>query len=258
VAWAVAVALGVALVGALVLRAPPEAPAPPPAPPVAAAVGGELPPDWVTRPLTVDAAAGVVWIVGKAGPSRTKEQLLGAATDDAVTKLVDFIERSARPDAAKVGDHDDELFRERLRKRFDETWGIYAAPVRSDVHVTERPDGFVGAFRFRVSSSAVDKAVAELTETVAPADLTVGRLRMTETVALQPREALVVVGVKGVGASLGAEPGDFIVSVANEPVRTLADFDAIVQREYSLGSLVVVVNRKGVQTSLVWRKPIQR
>jgi hypothetical protein len=269
VLWALVGALGVALVGALALRPddPPPTPTPTPPPPTAtmataataatattATTANDLPPDWVARPVTVDAGAQAVWVVGKAGPSRTREQLLEAATDDAVLKLVAYVERTARPGVSQQGDFNDDVFRQRVRKQFDETWGIHASPVRSEMFITERAEGFQGAFRFKVASSAVDKLVAELAETVSPLGMTVGRIRVTEAVALQSKESLVVTAVKGGAAALGVRVGDTVVSVGGEPVRTLQDFDERLRSGYTRGT-VVVVNREGVLTSITWRKP---
>jgi hypothetical protein len=259
--WVAVGALSVALVGSVFLRPSPEpAPAPAPAPaPVAVAPppppAPELPPDWASRPLLVEAETSTVWVVGKAGPSRTKEQLLEAATDDAIVKLVAHIERTARPGSPQTGNANDEVFRQRVRRQFDETWGVFAAPVRTELFVTERPDGFSGSFRFKVSTAAVDKAVAELAQSATSAGITVGAARITEAVASQSRETIVVTAVAGLGSAIGVRVGDPVVSIGGVPVRTLRDFEEQSKTAQQRGQLVMVVNREGVLTNIVWRRP---
>jgi hypothetical protein len=219
-----------------------------------APAAGDLPPEWAGSPLKRDGET--MWVVGKAGPSRSKEQLLEAATDDAVLKLVGHIEREARGGTvASVADP--EVFKQRLRKKFDDTWAVRVSLERTDAFIQERGDGFYGSFRFKVPALAVDETKTELAKTASVAGMTVGAIRMTEAAALQADEALVVIDASGVAASIGARVGDRILRVGNDPVRTLADFDDRLRKAFNRGAFTVVVNREGGQANLVWRKPIQ-
>jgi hypothetical protein len=263
--WAVIGGLSVALAVSLVQR-PATGPATTTTTTTAAAAPGgataagaatpedDLPPGWAGVPLTREGAA--VWVVGKAGPSRSKEQLLEAATDDAVRRLVAHIEREAR--GATVAAIDDpEAFVQRLRRRFDDTWAVRLPLERADVFVRERSDGFVGSFRFRVPALAVDEMKAELARTVTVDGLTVGAIRLTEAVALQADEAFIVTDVAGAAGVTGARVGDRIVRVGDAAVRSLPELEGRLRKGSSDGALSVVVHREGGQAVLPWRKSTQ-
>lgn len=270
IAWgAAAVGITVALVS-FAMRPPtaPVAASVPSVAPVATAPSDvttppadALPPEWTARPLVIDEGTQEVMVVGKAGPERTKERLLEAATDDAVLRLVLQAERAARPTAQQLGDLNDDTFRERVRRRFDETMGVYAAPMRTDAFLTERPEGYTGSFRFKVPKAAYDKMVAELAETVSPLGIHVARIRITEAVALGSTDALVVVQAKTGAADPAAQIGDTIHAINGDRITDLQDFETRVRNGYRAlapgRQMTIVFGHGGGLMEKRWRKPLE-
>jgi hypothetical protein len=272
IAWGAA-AVGITLALVFAMRAPtaPAAASAPTAPTAATAAAAPseattppadaLPPEWTARPLVIDEGTQEVMVVGKAGPERTKERLLEAATDDAVLRLVLQAERAARPTAQQLGDLNDDTFRERVRRRFDETMGVYAAPMRTDAFLTERPEGYTGSFRFKVPKAAYDKMVAELAETVSPLGIHVARIRITEAVALGSTDALVVVQAKTGAADPAAQIGDTIHAINGDRITDLQDFETRVRNGYRAlapgRQMTIVFGHGGGLMEKRWRKPLE-
>jgi hypothetical protein len=219
------------------------APAPPPiSPPVAPAVAPrELLPPWVERTFVIE--GDHVLVVGRGGPTRTEEEALAEARNDAIERLTEemlvdlkdiLLYELAR--AARIEDeHPGGPIRERLAKRYLDQVGAFATPERVDAVVRRRASGIEAFVRYKLSRAAFARAVQTYRGTVTFRGITVAPY-FPQLEWVVPSDGAVVVTAVRRGtpaARAGVKMGNVVLEINGRRLYSTEDFATITRDEWS-------------------------